>query len=231
MGNPMKYRHLCVTAWLVAGLLQSFVIQGSAEPVHDKVAAVPRLVAADFRGEQASGFAHELADWVVRVGDHQDLPFVVVDKVQARVYVFDSQGYLLGAAPVLLGLAQGDDGTPGIGDRPLSNIHPEERNTPAGRFVAALAYNLSRQEILWVDYEQGISMHPVRSINLKERRQERLDSSTVKDNRISYGCINVSQLFWHDVLKPTFVHTQGIVYVMPETRSWQSVFGPLANSM
>jgi len=220
----MKYRHLCVIAWFVAASLQGFVIQGSAEPLRGKADAEQRLTTANFRGEQASGAAHELANWVVRVADHQGLPFVVVDKVQAHVYVFNNKGHLLGAAPVLLGLAHGDDGTPGIGDRPLSRIQPEERNTPAGRFVAALAYNLSRQEILWVDYEQGISMHPVRSVNPQERRQERLDSPTVNDNRISYGCINVSNSFWREVLKPTFVGTQGVVYVLPETRPLRSVF-------
>jgi hypothetical protein len=220
----MKYRHLCVVAWLVAGSLQSFVIQGWADSAQDLADATPHASSADFRGEVASEHATELANWVIQVGDHQGLPFVVVDKKQARVYLFNSTGQLLGAAPALVGLARGDDDAPGLGDRPLSMISAKERNTPSGRFVANLDSNIFGQDILWVDYDHGISMHPVRTANPVERRLQRLASPSVADNRISYGCINVSALFWHDVLMPTFVDTHGIVYVLPETRSWRSMF-------
>jgi hypothetical protein len=84
--------------------------------------------------------------------------------------------------------------------------------------------NLSGQTILWVDYSQSISMHPVRSVNPAERRLERLTSPSVQDNRISYGCINVPALFWRLVILPTFRGTYGIVYVLPENRSLESVF-------
>jgi hypothetical protein len=67
-------------------------------------------------------------------------------------------------------------------------------------------------------------MHPVRSVNPAEQRLERLASPSVQDNRISYGCINVPVLFWQSVVLPTFRETQGIVYVLPEKRSLESVF-------
>jgi hypothetical protein len=220
----MNYRRFCVMAWLIAGSLQSFVIQGFAESAHDAADAVLSPSAVDFRGEAASDQAIALVNWVVQVGDHQGLPFVVVDKTQARVYVFNGTAQLLGAAPALVGFMHGDDGLPGLGDRPLSRISPEERITPSGRFIAALDNNVSGQNILWVDYDQSISMHAVRSVNPSERRLQRLASASVDDNRISYGCINVSALFWRDVLAPTFTDTEGIVYVLPETRSWRSVF-------
>lgn len=211
-------------AWLVAGSLQSFVIQGWADSAPDQADAASHPSSADFRGEVASDYATELANWVVQVGDHQGLPFVVVDKVQARVFLFNSKGQLLGAAPALVGLTRGDDDAPGLGDRPLSMISAKERTTPSGRFVANLDSNIFGQDILWVDYEHGISLHPVRITHPIERRLQRLASPSVADNRISFGCINVSALFWHDVLMPTFVDTQGIVYVLPETRSWRTMF-------
>src|SRR5674476_1663356 len=62
------------------------------------------------------------------------------------------------SARALLGSALGDDSVPGIGDRKLSSIRPEERTTPAGRFVAALGLNLGGAEILWVDYDGAVSM-------------------------------------------------------------------------
>ena len=179
---------------------------------------------ADFLQEQVSDRARDLGDWVVRTGDHQGAPFVLVDKIDARVYVFNSHGRLQGAAPALLGLTLGDEGVEGIGSRPLSRILPQERTTPSGRFEAALAQNLAGQIILWVDYEQGISLHPLRSVDAKERRLERLLSSTATDNRISYGCINVPVEFWRDTVLPAFKDTVGLVYVMPESSPLGTVF-------
>jgi len=70
------------------------------------------------------------------------------------------------AAAALLGLALGDASIPGIGDRALSSIRPEERTTPAGRFVAALDRNSHGKGILWVDYDSAVSLHPVLTSNL-----------------------------------------------------------------
>ncbi len=179
---------------------------------------------ADFAGELASDEARHVAHWAVHSGDHQGLPFAIVDKVQARVFVFDAQGRLRGSAPALLGLARGDDSVPGIGERPLSGIRPEERTTPAGRFVAALDRNLQGKDILWVDYDNAISMHRVIDTNPAERRPQRLASATPLDNRISYGCINVPASFYDKVVIPAFTGTHGIVYVLPETRSARNVF-------
>jgi hypothetical protein len=156
--------------------------------------------------------------------DHQGLPFVVVDKREARIFVFDRDGRMLGTAPALLGLAKGDDGMKDLGDRPLAQIKPEERTTPAGRYLAQLDRNILGQTIMWIDYEQAISMHPVRSLNPREQRLERLASPSVQDNRISYGCINVPVQFWQSVVLPAFRGTPGVVYVLPEVRPLESVF-------
>ena len=173
--------------------------------------------------------AQTLVQWIVRQNDHQGKPFAVVDKIHAQVFVFSRKGRLLGQAPVLLGLARGDDAAKGLGDLPLSQIRPEDRITPAGRFVSEWGRNTSGQMVLWIDYEQAISMHAVRSLIATERRLERLVSPAAQDKRISYGCINVSQLFWRSVVLPTFKGDQSIVYVMPDTRTLVSVFPGLAN--
>ncbi len=177
----------------------------------------PRSLRADFAHEPASPDARLVADWIVRSGDNRHSPFVLVDKADARVYVFSAEGRIQGAAPALLGLATGDHAVPGIGERKLSSIRPYERTTPAGRFVASLGRNLKGSEILWVDYEGAISMHPVVTSNVKERRAQRLSTPTPLDNRISYGCINVPLDFFRTVLKPAFTGIDGIVYVLPET--------------
>ena len=179
---------------------------------------------ANFELERASHEARQIADWVVDSGDNRNMPFAIVDKTDAKVFVFNADGRLRGAAPALLGLARGDDAVPGIGNRALSSIRPDERTTPAGRFVAALDRNLRGKEILWVDYDGAVSMHPVITTKPAERRAQRLASPTALDNRISYGCINVPATFFDKVVRPAFTGTDGIVYVLPETRPAREVF-------
>lgn len=192
--------------------------------------AFPQLAAADdlrraqFDREHASREARHVADWVVHAGDNHNLPFIIVDKKDAKVFVFDADGRLHGAAPALLGAALGDDAAPGIGDRELSDIREEEKTTPAGRFVAALGGNMRGEDVLWVDYKTATSMHRVLTTNPKERRLQRLASATPRDNRISYGCINIPAKFYENVVRPAFTGTTGIVYVLPETRLARDVF-------
>ena len=106
---------------------------------------------ANFEQTQASKDARHVAHWVVDSGDNLNKPFVIIDKRDARVFVFDANGMLRGESPALLGLAIGDHSVPGIGTKKMSAIRPEERTTPAGRFVANLDKNLKGNEILWVD--------------------------------------------------------------------------------
>lgn len=179
---------------------------------------------ANFKDEPVSVSARQTANWVVDSGDNLGMPFMIVDKAQARVLLFDASGQLSGAASALLGLAVGDDSVPGIGARKLSSIRPEERTTPAGRFVVSLGRNLKGKEILWVDYENAISLHRVATGNAKERRAERLASADIHDKRISYGCINVPVAFFDRLVSPTFSGTNGIVYVLPETRGNHTAF-------
>ena len=180
---------------------------------------------ANFGQEASSPESRKLADWVMDSADNGKLPFIIIDKVHARVFVFDAQGQLRGASTALLGLAVGDDSVPGIGQRKLSSIRPAERTTPAGRFIASLDRDIHGQEVLWVDYETAVSLHPVVKGQPKERRAERLASPSALDKRISYGCINVPVRFYEKVVSPTFTGTNGIVYVLPETRSAREVFG------
>lgn len=208
---------------LTAGVLLGLALTG---PVLAATPPAPeaRPLRASFQGEAASRDVRYLADWVADSGDNRRLPFVIIDKKQARVLVFDAVGRLQGAAPALLGLARGDESVPGIGDRKLSSIRPEERTTPAGRFVAALGQNLGEKDIVWIDYDAAISLHRVVTANAKEQRLQRLATPTPADNRISYGCVNVPAAFYDTVVKPAFQHSDGVVYILPEVRSIEAVF-------
>ena len=178
---------------------------------------------AEFKSGRASPDAKSIAGWVMESDNHRGLPFMIIDKKEAMVYVFDENGQLRGSTAALLGMAAGDGSVPGIGQRKISSILPAERTTPAGRFVADLARNIHGKEILWIDYEAAISLHRVVTTNRAERRAERLASATPLDNRISYGCINVPARFFDDVVLPAFKRS-GIVYVLPETKSLRQTF-------
>ena len=179
---------------------------------------------ADFKSELASAPAQRLADWALHSHDNAGLPFVIVDKASAKVFVLDRDGQLLGATPALIGLARGDESVPGIGNRKISTILAHERTTPAGRFVASLERSLHGDPVLWVDYEGGVALHRVIEVP-KERRLQRLASRNALDRRITYGCINVPSVFFDNVIRATFKATPGIVYVLPESRSLHEVFG------
>jgi hypothetical protein len=164
--------------------------------------------------------------WVKQTGDNRSGPFMVLDKRQARLWVFDRHGRTLAQSPVLLGTAVGDDSVPGIGERPMSQIAPHERTTPAGRYWAEPGVNAHGEDIFWVDYDVAVSLHRVRASNPAERRLERLATPTEKDNRISYGCINVPASFYDEQVRPLFTKAKGWIYVLPETRPVQTLFTP-----
>lgn len=180
---------------------------------------------ANFKSESVSKEAREIGDWIVDSGNNQLLPFIIIDKENTKAFAFDADGNLIGAAPVLLGLAKGDDSLPGIGHMKLSAIKPENRTTPAGRFMAKLDKSIHGKEILWVDYDTAISLHRVVTSNPKEHRAERLASPTTLDNRISFGCINVPIPFYEEIVSPSFREKNGVVYILPETRSALITFG------
>jgi hypothetical protein len=204
----------------LAGLLACM-----AAPVH--AAAAPLKVAWD-RDAALSHDARTALAHVLAHADNAGAPFVVIDKRRARLWVFDASGRPQGSTPVLLGFARGDDTVPGIGDRPLSKVRPGERTTPAGRFVGEHGRNLNGDDIIWVDYDAAVSMHRVKDVHKSDRRQQRLRSRSIADNRISYGCINIPKAFYEQVLLGVVGRARPVLYLLPETRAVATIFQPAA---
>ena len=73
-------------------------------------------LAVDFHGEAASLEARAAARAAFEGFDAKGRPFAVVDKKEAKLFVFNADGQLVGAAPALLGLARGDSVAPGVGE-------------------------------------------------------------------------------------------------------------------
>lgn len=187
-------------------------------------AAPQRAPRADFGSLSPSADARHVADWVASSSDNMRLPFAILDKRGARVYVFDAQARLMGSSLVLLGSAAGDDSVAGIGNRPLSAVRPHERTTAAGRFVSEPGHDETGDNVVWIDYDAALAMHRVKVIDPKERRFERIATDSIDDKRISNGCINVPIAFFDSVVEPTLGRSKAIVYVLPEVKPIQQVF-------
>jgi len=201
---------------------------------HQVVAASLALLAGTAVAAPMAALSRDagaLVSQVTHSNDHGGAPFLVLDKRAARVWVFDARARLVGSAPVLIGLAIGDDTVPGIAELPLSEIADAARTTPAGRFVIEPGRNLHGDDVLWIDYEAAVSMHRVRSVNAGERRLARLASPRAADHRISYGCINVPVAFFNRVLTPFLSESRAVAYVLPETRPMAAVFPFMALPM
>lgn len=173
---------------------------------------------------RASAAAGRVTDWIAASDDNGTLPYMVIDKKAAAVLVYDANGRLQGASPVLIGVAPGDDSTPGIGSKDLSKIGPAERTTPAGRFVARYGQAAGGETVLWIDWSTSVALHAVVTGNRRERRLERLLSPSPVDNRITFGCINVPTSFYREKVRPLFTRSGGVVYVLPDTKPLETVF-------
>jgi hypothetical protein len=180
---------------------------------------------ADFRQDTPSPDTRLVANWALVTHDNGKRALVIVDKKAARVYVLTPDGHLKDSAPALLGAAKGDDILPGAGDKTPAQMRPEEKTTPAGRFVAEPGVNADKEDVIWVDYDDAISMHRVRPKVPREHRLERLASLTSDDNRISFGCINLPTTFYEDVVTPAVKQDGAVIYVLPEVKTVQEVFG------
>jgi hypothetical protein len=187
-------------------------------------AAAAQSGPVDVALQSASDEVKRVARWVIQSGDNVRLPFLLIDKVNAQVFAFTPAGQLQGSAPVLLGMARGDR-LLAPNTASMSQMTPQVRITPAGRFVSRLAIDSHKKELLVLDYDASISLHPVVKGTPKEHRAERLASPTSQDNRISFGCINVPPAFYSSIVSPTFANTSGIVYVLPETAPASQLFG------
>jgi len=172
----------------------------------------------------ASSEVQNVARWVNESHDNAGLPFLLVDKTNAQVYAFNSVGQLQATAPALLGMSKGDH-LLAPNSASMSQMPPSVRITPAGRYISQLAIDSHNKELLVINYDASISMHPVVKGTPQEHRAERLASATSDDNRISFGCINVPPTFYASFVHADFANTKGVVYILPEKTTAGEFFG------
>jgi hypothetical protein len=185
---------------------------------------LPTLAVADFGDVQPTPATRRMADWVVMRRDNGRMPFMVLDKRDARLYVFQSNGQLIDQTPVLLGSAHGDETYPGIGDVPIDQVKPYQRTTAAGRFVTRPGLDADHTDVVWLDYDAALAMHRVINKVKSEHRLERIASANPRVRRISWGCINIPIPFFDAYISPVFGKRSGVTYVIPERKTFAQVF-------
>jgi len=160
--------------------------------------------------------AAQLLQWVAHTGNNEGRPYVVVDKRQARLWVFDAQHRRLASSAALLGLTLGDHEVPDIRSRNVATLSRDARITPAGRFVTEPGVNNQGEDVVWLDYEAGLAMHRVRPGLAQAARLKRLAAQVASAQRVSMGCVVLPVAFYEGIIRPLLGRQAGVVYVLPE---------------
>jgi hypothetical protein len=138
-------------------------------------------------------------------------PFILVDKPTATAYVYSSNGSLVKSFPVLLGSEVGDG----------KNVYGKVKLTTAGRFILSDYINdddrkLYKNKIFFLSGASPVAIHITYPGELAERTR-RLNTPTVEDNRVSWGCINVSEENFDKFISPNI----GVGSVIIVTKDFQ----------
>ena len=227
--NDVSTVHIAVSKQALASSNQAAKTPGKkAAPgrAKPKVDAPPAVPDATEMVVDPTPVAQRVMGWVGSARDNGKLPYVILDKQAARIWLYDAKGALIADAPVLVGIMAGDDATPGVGAKSLAEIGPAEKTTPAGRFLAKFGVAAGKTRVLWVDYTTSVALHTIPPGSPKEKRVERMLSPDIADNRITFGCINVPKRFYAKV-SPLFAKRGGYVYILPDVTSPEAVFPQL----
>lgn len=170
----------------------------------------------DFKGAAASDEVRLVAAWIRRDNKHKGQPFIIAAKADGLLFAFNESGKLLARTPALFGAMYSDVLTEKQADKTLDEVLESDKITPAGVFPST-AY-------LSPSYGESVRFAGYAHTNLlihrapDAKRLKRLQSATISDNRITFGCINALPEFVDRVLLPHFSQTS-TVFVLPETQS------------
>jgi hypothetical protein len=140
-----------------------------------------------------------------------NVPFIIVDKPTATGYVYDSTGTLLKSFPVLLGSTIGDDINTVIpGD-------PTKKNTftTAGKFTLTTNVGIDNSitydnKILVLKGSNSLAIHKIWPEDLVNRTMS-INTPQISDNRMSWGCINISEENYDKFITPNIKEGSKII--------------------
>ncbi len=147
--------------------------------------------------------------------------FIIADKPNGMIHVFDKDGNVIAQDTALYGRDVGDV----LGS--ASSLEGGKKVTPAGKYAleavklrdgGTYAGGYTLDLVGTNDGTGTIAIHAAYLGNVNEKRLERLASPDVKDNRVSYGCINTSHKTFLDKIIPNINKLNGgMVFVLPDS--------------
>lgn len=179
----------------------------------------------DFKEVAVPGYIQQVADNRMRA--HPNKPIVIVDKQMGLTYMIDANGVLAGKSASLTGKTKGDfRSEEAKKTASVESIAEKDKVTEAGMFEGALKKSEDYGRVITLQEfnNYSVALHQTYLKKPAERRQERLESATPEDNRISFGCINVPNEFMQNVVLKSIPYgmTRFPIVVIPESKSIQA---------
>ncbi|MDQ5971191.1 MAG: hypothetical protein QG566_137 [Patescibacteria group bacterium] len=149
-------------------------------------------------------------------------PYVIADKPTATVFIFDSQNNIIAKFPALFGQAKGE--APNSADA-NSDIAGSGATTPAGSYKMSLGKNMKAQDlnlyngkIFRIEGTSNLAFHITYPGELAERTKA-LKTKTTEDNRMSWGCINISEENFDKYVTPYLSKDNQKLYITPDNQN------------
>lgn len=149
-------------------------------------------------------------------------PYVIADKPTATVFLFDSQNNIIAKFPALFGQAKGE--APNSADA-NSDIAGSGATTPAGSYKMSLGKNMKAQDlnlyhgkIFRIEGTSNLAFHITYPGELAERTKA-LKTKTTEDNRMSWGCINISEENFDKYVTPYLSKDNQKLYITPDNQN------------
>jgi hypothetical protein len=143
-----------------------------------------------FGTHRVSADARHAGLWIPGSADRRGMPFAIVDRNDARIYVFEASGRLSSASSALLGQARGDHSAPGVGERTQAGaVPPHERTTPSCRFMSEPDAISMASRSYGSTTPSPWPFTAFARVRARLAREARLSSGTPRDDRVSLGCL------------------------------------------
>jgi hypothetical protein len=188
--------------------------------------------------ERMSALAQDVYERMAPVARRSGKGFMVADKPNGMLHVFNADGSMLSQAPALYGKSTGDILTPEMGSKSLAQLTDADRVTPAGTFTLEADdepdYVGGKAFVLRETRMGGavVAVHAAYLGNPSENRVARLASPAAEDNRISAGCINTThEQFLRDILPRADDFDGGMVFVLPDETERTADYFPATRAL
>ncbi len=147
--------------------------------------------------------------------------YTIIDKPSATLFLIGKDGQMIKSFPVLLGQAKGE----ALNQANANSLTPGEyATTPAGKYnITPDIYSDKsdtlnyKGKIYWINPASGLAIHIVYQPELI-KRMGMLNTPTTSDNKISWGCINVSEENWDKYFSPNYRNNMSL-YITPDDQT------------